>query len=315
MIRKVGTGYLESTLSPAMILYIKSTEVVAILIGSKVTHLVDDCIYHGADKVVYFENESLEYFNSTNYAKVISEIVKRYSPEALLVGGSVLGRDLAPRVSAKLVTGLTADATSIEFNTEEKNSKELWITRPAFGGNLYATIVCPKHRPQMATIRGNVFTKKIADINRTGEVIQFEYNLRPNNDITYIKKIDKTQDQIDITKARIIVSGGRGVAKDLNVLKDTAEVLHGEVAVSRALVDEGCAPKKIQVGQTGKTVRPTIYLACGISGAVQHTAGMDKSEMIIAINKDENAPIFDIADVSIVGDAKDVLSKVVSKLR
>ncbi len=289
--------------------------VVAILIGKTVHNLIEECIHYGADKVVYYENDALELFNSSNYAEVVSAIVKSYSPEALLIGGSVIGRDLAPRISAKLLTGLTADATSIEFNTEDETSKELWITRPAFGGNLYATIVCPNHRPQMATIRGNVFTKNTPDYDRTGEVVCFEYNLRPNTDITYVRKIEKVQDQIDITKARIIVSGGRGVSKDLDVLKDTAKVLHGEMAVSRALVDEGCAPKKIQVGQTGKTVRPTIYLACGISGAVQHTAGMDKSEMIIAINKDENAPIFDIADVSIVGDAKDVLSKVVSKLR
>ena len=289
--------------------------VVAILLGDNINDLTDTCFYYGADKVIRYNHESLKDYNTTNYAKVISEIIKEHDPEAFLIGGTVIGRDLAPRVSAKVKTGLTADATSIEFNPEDESSKELWITRPAFGGNLFATIVCPKHRPQMATIRPNVFEKLEKDTTKTGEIIDFNYDLVPNNDIRYIKKIVKKSEQLDITKARIIVSGGRGVMKNLELLEETAHSLHGEVAVSRAIVDEGLAPKTIQVGQTGKTVRPIIYIACGISGAVQHTAGMDKSDMIIAINNDENAPIFDIADISIVGNAQAILQHINTQLR
>ncbi len=292
-----------------------NTSIVAVLIGHNINELKKECIYYGADKVIGYDDQALALYNTTNYALVISEIVKAYYPEAFLIGGTLLGRDLAPRLSAKVETGLTADATSIEFNPEDTTSKQLWITRPAFGGNLFATIICPSHRPQMATIRPNVFDKSTRDETRFGEVIDFDYKLVPNNDITYVKKINKQLSRKNIQKAKIIVSGGRGVSKSLDLLQETATSLKGEVAVSRALVDEGIAPKDIQVGQTGKTVRPVIYLACGISGAVQHTAGMDKSDLIIAINNDEKAPIFDIADISIIGDAKDILSEINAKLR
>jgi len=289
--------------------------VVGILIGSSIENLVESLIHYGADKVIKFQNDGLLIYNTGNYADVISAIIKEYDPEAFLIGGTILGRDLAPRISAKIKTGLTADATSIEFNPDDMTSKELWITRPAFGGNLFATIVCPNHRPQTATIRGNVFEKNTIDTTRVGEVITFDYTLNVNNDIMIIKKVTKEIERKDITKARIIVSGGRGVSKEMTLLEETANHLQGEVAASRALVDEGLAPKTIQVGQTGKTVRPIIYLACGISGAVQHTAGMDNSEMIIAINSDENAPIFDIADIGIIGDAKQILNEINIQLR
>lgn len=290
-------------------------EVVGVLIGFDISKLADECIYYGADTVLLFQHESLKSYNTKNYATVLHQIIKEYDPEAFLFGGTQTGRDLAPRVSAKVKTGLTADATSIEFNIEDETSKQLWITRPAFGGNLFATIICPNHRPQMATIRGNVFEKNNRDESRKGVVHLLEYTFNFDHSITYIEKIETEKKENNIEKARIIVSGGRGVKKDLDLLKDTATSLNGEVAVSRALVDEGHAPKSNQVGQTGKTVRPVIYLACGISGAVQHTAGMDKSEMIIAINNDENAPIFDIADISIVGNAQDVLKSLNNKLR
>ena len=289
--------------------------VVSMIIGDNLKGLANECIYFGSDKVIKYENKILRDYNTTNYAKVISEMVKLYDPEALLIGGTITGRDLAPRISAKIKTGLTADATSIEFNPENEDSLELWITRPAFGGNLFATIVCPNHRPQMATIRGNVFDKQQRDETRQGVILDLEYNLEANEDLVYIRKIEKKNEGTDITKAKIIVSGGRGVSHDLDLLEETAHNLHGELAVSRVLVDEGIAPKTIQVGQTGKTVRPIIYLACGISGAVQHTAGMDKSDMIIAINNDENAPIFDIADISIVGNAQAILNELNVKLR
>lgn len=289
--------------------------VVAVLIGAELGDLDKECIYYGADKVITFTHEALSTYNTTNYATVISEIAMQNDPEAFLIGGTIIGRDLAPRISAKLRTGLTADATSIEFNPEDEGSKQLWITRPAFGGNLFATIVCPNHRPQMATIRGNVFAKLDRDTTKELQIEVFEFDFVPNNDIIVKKKITKEIVRKDITKAKIIVSGGRGVSKELELLEETAKNLNGEVAASRALVDEGIAPKTIQVGQTGKTVRPIIYLACGISGAVQHTAGMDNSEMIIAINQDENAPIFDISDIGIIGDAKQILNEINIRLR
>lgn len=289
--------------------------VVAILIGSDINTMQKECIYYGADKVITYEHPALEDYNTTNYARVISKIIEQEDPEVFLIGGTIIGRDLAPRISARIKTGLTADATSIKFHPDDKDSNELWITRPAFGGNLFATIICPEHRPQMATVRPNVFTMNERNENRVGVIEAFQYDLPMNTDIKYIKRITKEIERKDITKARIIVSGGRGVSKNLELLEETAHNFHGEVAVSRALVDEGVAPKTIQVGQTGKTVKPVIYLACGISGAVQHTAGMDKSEMIIAINNDENAPIFDIADISIVGNAQAILQEINTRLR
>lgn len=293
----------------------KDISVVALLIGSDLNNLASKLISYGANEVITYENKELVTYNTTNYAKVLSAMVRKYNPEAFLIGGTLHGRDLAPRISAKLRTGLTADATSIEFNPEDDTSTELWITRPAFGGNLFATIICPSHRPQMATIRGNIFTKKTPDFNIQGKITNFDYELEVNKDIRVLSRFRKDIERKDITKAKIIVSGGRGVSKELELLEDTAHSLKGEVAVSRALVDEGIASKTIQVGQTGKTVRPIIYLACGISGAVQHTAGMDNSEMIIAINSDENAPIFNIADIGIIGDAKQVLHEINIQLR
>lgn len=285
-------------------------KIVGLVLGSNIETISQQAIQFGADSTIQYHNDDLTIYNTANYATVIAEIVKENDPEALLIGGTLLGRDLAPRISAKIKTGLTADATSIVFNPDDETSRQLWITRPAFGGNLFATIVCPEHRPQMATVRENVFTKNVQDTSRTGEIVDFSYDLVSNNDIKILKKITKTIVRSDITKARIIVSGGRGVAKDICLLEETAHSLHGEVAASRALVDEGLCSKTIQVGQTGKTVRPIIYIACGISGAVQHTAGMDHSEMIIAINSDEKAPIFDIADIGIVGDAKKILHEI-----
>jgi electron transfer flavoprotein alpha subunit len=189
--------------------------IVGVLIGSSIELLVTKVIHYGADKVITYENKDLETYNTSNYSKVISEIIIENDPEAFLIGGTLLGRDLAPRISAKVKTGLTADATSIEFNPEDETSKELWITRPAFGGNLFATIVCPKHRPQMATIRENVFTKNMIDTTKGGIITSFDYDLIPNHDIRVLKKITKQTVRNDITKARIIVSGGRGVSKDI----------------------------------------------------------------------------------------------------
>jgi len=290
-------------------------QVVGVLIGNKIKDLAKEVIYYGADKVIYCDHVDLEIYNTMNYAEIIKGIIEEYKPEIFLYGGTILGRDLAPRISAKVNTGLTADATSIEFDPNDVNSKELWITRPAFGGNLFATIVCPNHKPQMATVRSNVFEKASRNTSKTGETLEYKYNILTNNAITLVRKIDKVQKKSDITKAKIIVSGGRGMSTNIDLLEETAQNLKGEVGASRALIDEGLCPKTIQVGQTGKTVKPIIYLACGISGAVQHTAGMENSEMIIAINTDENAPIFDVADISIIGDASKILHELNTRFK
>ena len=289
--------------------------IVALVIGSNIAKVANECAYYGADKVIKYANDELIDYHTTNYATVIAEILTQDKPSAFLIGGTALGRDLAPRISAKLQTGLTADATHIEFNPDDESSDQLWITRPAFGGNLFATIICPDKRPQMATIRPNVFTKNEPDTSKVALISDFSLDIPMKKDMKYVKKVTKKMNRVEIEKAKIIVSGGRGVKQDLSLLEETAKSLHGEMAVSRAIVDEGLAPKTIQVGQTGKTVRPVIYLACGISGAVQHTAGMDNSEMIIAINTDENAPIFDVADISIVGNAQAILNEINAKLR
>lgn len=289
--------------------------IVALLIGHDISNVTNECAYHGADKIIRYKNDDLKDYHTTNYANVIAEILKENKPSSFLIGGTPLGRDLAPRISAKMQTGLTADATHVEFNPDDESSDQLWITRPAFGGNLFATIICPDRRPQMATIRPNVFTKSEPDNTKAAIISDFNLDISMKKDMKYVKKIAKKLNNVEIEKAKIIVSGGRGVKQDLPLIEETAKSLNGEMAVSRAIVDEGLAPKTIQVGQTGKTVRPVIYLACGISGAVQHTAGMDNSDMIIAINTDENAPIFDVADISIVGNAQAILTEINAKLR
>lgn len=289
--------------------------IVGVLIGDQKTELEKEVLYYGADKVITYYSKDLATYNTANYALVLNEIITEYKPLIFLFGGTNTGRDLAPRLSAKAKTGLTADATSIEFNEEDKDSKTLWITRPAFGGNLFATIVCEDHLPQMATIRPGIFIKQGRIVTEDLNIIEFTKDLSFTKGIKIKKTIKKEKSlHADITKANIIVSAGRGVKNDINLLKEASTSLKGELAGSRAIIDEGILSKDIQVGQTGKTVRPNIYLACGISGAVQHTAGMNNSELIIAINTDEAAPIFDIADISIVGDAVPILQEMVEKL-
>lgn len=262
-------------------------------------------VEHGADKIIRVEAPSLSQYDTMAYTDVIEKAVRDTNPEALLIGGTMLGRDLAPRVSARLDTGLTADATHIDF--DEGDSDILHITRPAFGGNLYATIVCEAHRPQMASIRPGVFEPLMRDPSREATM---ETLAAPTARPSLVKTIEthkkETRDK-SLDEARIIVSAGRGVKGCLNLVRDVANHFEGDIGASRALVDEGLIEKPSQVGQTGTTVRPVIYLACGISGAIQHIAGMDKSETIIAINTDEGAPIFNVADLGIVGDAKPIL--------
>lgn len=283
--------------------------VVAILLGNQIKEKANDLIAHGADKVVVVENEMLQEYVTEPYAKAMMEIIQTHNPEIVLYGATSIGRDLAPRVSARIHTGLTADCTKLDIDEE---TKLLMMTRPAFGGNIMATIVCEDFRPQMATVRPGVMKALEADANRKGEIEEFEVEFTDADMNVKIREVVKTEHKsVDITEAKILVAGGRGVgnAEGFKDLEELAKTLDGEVAASRAAVDSGWISNDRQVGQTGKTVRPELYLACGISGAIQHAAGMENSDFIVAINRDEDAAIFDIADLGIVGDIKKILPK------
>ena len=276
------------------------TEVTAVLIGYNVKNLADKLAEYGADKVILVDDPELETYRTEPYAHALASVIEKYKPEIVLVGATAIGRDLGPTVSARVKTGLTADCTVLEIGDfplnaipgQEQKHNQLLMTRPAFGGNTIATIACPDNRPQMATVRPGVM-QKIAPIAGAKAVIE-EYNpgFTPNNKYVTIKEVVKAvSDTVDIMDAKILVSGGRGVgsAENFKILDDLAEVLGGTVSCSRAVVDNGWKPKDLQVGQTGKTVRPQIYFAIGISGAIQHVAGMEESDLIVAINKDETA--------------------------
>ena len=298
-----------------------NTDVTAVLLGSGVKDLADKLAEYGADKVIVVDDPELKVYRTEPYAHALASVINKYKPEIVLVGATAIGRDLGPRVSARVATGLTADCTVLEIGDfplqaipgQEQKHNQLLMTRPAFGGNTIATIACPDNRPQMATVRAGVM-QKIEPIKGAKAVVE-EYNpgFTPNNKYVEILDVVKAvTDTVDIMDAKILVSGGRGVGSPENfkILEDLAEVLGGTVSCSRAVVDSGWKPKDLQVGQTGKTVRPNVYFAIGISGAIQHVAGMEESDIIIAINKDADAPIFDVADYGIVGD----LNKIVPKL-
>ena len=302
------------------------TEVTAVLIGYNVKNLADKLAEYGADKVILVDDPELETYRTEPYAHALASVIEKYKPEIVLVGATAIGRDLGPTVSARVKTGLTADCTVLEIGDfplvaipgQEQKHNQLLMTRPAFGGNTIATIACPDDRPQMATVRPGVM-QKIAPIAGAKAVIE-EYNpgFTPNNKYVTIKEVVKAvSDTVDIMDAKILVSGGRGVgsAENFKILEDLAEVLGGTVSCSRAVVDNGWKPKDLQVGQTGKTVRPQIYFAIGISGAIQHVAGMEESDLIVAINKDETAPIFDVADYGIVGDLNKVVPALTEQLK
>lgn len=297
------------------------TEVTAVLLGYNVKSLADSLAQYGADKVIVVDDPALEVYRTEPYTQALAAVINEYKPEIMLVGATAIGRDLGPRVSARVGTGLTADCTVLEIgdfplnplpNKEQKHN-QLLMTRPAFGGNTIATIACPDNRPQMATVRPGVMQKIEPIADAKAEVIEFNPALEENN--CYVEILDIVKEvatTVDIQAAKILVSGGRGVGSKENfkLLYDLADALGGTVSCSRAAVDNGWLPKDLQVGQTGKTVRPNVYFAIGISGAIQHAAGMEESDIIIAINKDASAPIFDVADYGIVGD----LNKIVPML-
>ncbi len=273
-------------------------ELTALLLGHKnIEEMTKELGAFGADKVLVCDNELLTHYSTDGYTKVINEVVNAKKPEILFIGASFIGRDLGPRVAGRLSTGLTADCTSLDVDPENNN---LLMTRPAFGGNLMATIVCGDHRPQMSTVRPGVFEKLAKDENRAFQIEKFDVQLSASDIRTEtIEVVKSVKEMVDITEADIVVSGGRGVGckENFALLQELADVMGGTLAGSRAAVDNGWVEKAVQVGQTGKTVRPTIYIACGISGAIQHLAGMQDSNYIIAINKDSDAPIMKAADI------------------
>lgn len=286
----------------------------ALLLGQNIEALAKTLAEHGADEVLVADDKNLEHYTTDAYTKVICDLANERKPGILFVGATFIGRDLGPRIAGRLLTGLTADCTSVEVEGE---NGDLLATRPAFGGNLMATIACPEHRPQMATVRPGVFAK----INTDGancKIEKVEVKLVDSDVRTKVLEIVKAKkDIIDIAEADFIVAGGRGVGNSENfkLIEELAKALEGSVAGSRAAVENGWIDGAYQVGQTGKTVRPQIYIACGISGAIQHVAGMQDSDLIIAVNKDDSAPIMKIADYAIVGDLAKVVPELIAQVK
>lgn len=302
-----------------------NTEVTAMLLGHNVKGLADQLAEYGADKVIVVDDPELEIYRTEPYTHAIHKIIDEYKPEIVIYGATAIGRDLAPRISARVHTGLTADCTVLEigdFQQPGPNGEllhnQLLMTRPAFGGNTIATIACPDFRPQMATVRPGVMQKIDKIAGAKANVIEFNPGFEKNNNYVDVEKVVKlVKDTVDISEAKILISGGRGVGSKENfkILQDLADVLGATVSSSRAAVDNGWTEKDQQVGQTGKTVRPHVYFAIGISGAIQHVAGMEESDIIIAINKDESAPIFDVADYGIVGDLNKIVPQLTEKIK
>lgn len=290
-------------------------EVSAVLCGENVEGLCADLFAYGADKVYLADAPELKNYTTDGYSKVIDEAIKKYKPEIVMYGATHIGRDLGPALAVKSGTGLTADCTQLELPAEDRQFR---MTRPAFGGNLMATIMCPNHRPQMSTVRPGVMQKtENPQFGKTGEIVKLDVAFAEGDIRTKVLEIVKTaKDAVSLTDAKVIVAGGMGVgsAEGFKLLEQLADKLGGIVAGSRAAVDEGWIDKSRQIGQTGTTVKPQIYIACGISGAIQHIAGMQDSDYIIAINTNEAAPIFEVADYGMVGDLHKVIPELIAAL-
>lgn len=286
----------------------------AILLGDDVEELSKELSEYGAEKIYLCKSPLLKDFTTDAYTKVISETIEKYKPEIVLLGATHIGRDLAPRIAARVDTGLTADCTCLEIDPEDKKIRQ---TRPAFGGNVMATIVCPNHRPQMSTVRPGVMEKAVFNPLNVAEIINVNFDLEEKDIRTkLIKRVKNGNEVISLTDANVIIAGGKGLGnkEGFDLLKQLANKFGGTIAASRACVDEGWIDHSYQVGQTGTTVKPTIYFACGISGAIQHVSGMKSSDIIVAINKNENAPIFEIADYGIVGDLYQILPMLIENI-
>ncbi|MDO4552477.1 MAG: FAD-binding protein [Bacillota bacterium] len=311
------------------------TKVCAVLIGDQIDHLTDECYAYGADKVYLISHPLLKNYTTDGYTKVLVDAIREYKPEIVLYGATHIGRDLAPRAAARMNAGLTADCTRLDVKVSsyieyaQKNttldtstldandpSTGLKQTRPAFGGNLMATIICPRTRPQMSTVRPGVMQKREKVEGARGELIRVEPQLAEGDIRTKILDIVKSaKEMVSLTDAKIICSGGRGLGgpEGFALIKEFADKVGGVVGSSRAAVDAGWIDHSHQVGQTGTTVKPNIYFACGISGAIQHLAGMQTSDIIVAINKDADAPIFEVADYGIVGDLYKVIPQIIAE--
>lgn len=311
------------------------TKVCAVLVGHETDHLIQELYAYGADRIYQIDHPLLAHYTTDGYARAITDAIRRKKPEIVLFGATHVGRDLAPRIAARLDTGLTADCTRLDIDTAdymeylEKNTtaslagldaddgdKGLKQTRPAFGGNLMATIVTPSTRPQMATVRPGVMEKLEKDADRTGELVKLDPELAPEDlRVEVLEVVKEAKELVSLTDARIICSGGRGLgdASGFALMEEFAKKVGGVVGASRAAVDSGWIDQSHQVGQTGTTVKPNIYFACGISGAIQHLAGMQTSDIIVAINKDPEAPMMQLADYAICGDLKKVIPEIIAQ--
>ena len=291
------------------------TEVTAIVLGQNIGHVPKELIAFGADRVMVAEHSELLDYRTGAYSSVIVNMIQKIRPEITLFGATPIGRDVAPRVANRLQTGLTADCTGLDIDPEKKI---LLQTRPAFGGNVMATIICPDNRPQMSTVRPGVMKKLARDPKRAGSIERFDVTLTEKDIITRLLEVSEEERRhVNLEEAKIIVSGGRGMKapENFKILEDLAHELGAEVGASRAAVDALWIDQIHQVGQTGKTVQPELYIACGISGAIQHLAGMNRAKFIIAINKDANAPIHGVADCSFIGDLHKIVPRLTELIR
>ncbi len=288
---------------------------VAVVMGKDVRSAAQDAIAYGADQVILVEGDEYNTYNTDAATFAMCALIEKYAPSIVLYGATNNGRDLGPRVACKLETGLTADCTGLDIDEE---TRLLMSTRPTFGGNLMATIACPNHRPQMSTVRPGVFKKPAYDPTRTCEILEEDIHINPAEiRVKLVERVKEVAEAVNLEEAEIIVSGGRGLkeAGNFKLVQDLADVLGATVGASRAVVDAGWIPHAHQVGQTGKTVAPKIYIAVGISGAIQHLAGMTGSKTVVAINKDPDAPIFGVADYGIVGDLFEVVPALIEEIK
>jgi electron transfer flavoprotein alpha subunit len=290
-------------------------KLVAVVLGSGVRAVAQEAIHYGADQVILVEGEEYKNYNTDAATFAMCALIEKYAPSIVLYGATNNGRDLGPRVACKLETGLTADCTALDIDPE---TRLLMSTRPTFGGNLMATIACPDHRPQMSTVRPGVFKKPQKDETRTGDLVEESLHIDPSQiRVKLVERIRQVAQAVNLEEAEIIVAGGRGLktAENFKLVEDLAQVLGGTVGASRAAVDADWIPHAHQVGQTGKTVAPKLYIAIGISGAIQHLAGMSGSKTVVAINKDPDAPIFGVADYAIVGDLFEVVPALIEEIK
>jgi len=289
-------------------------ELYCVILGKGVTEKAEDIISYGVDKVFVYDDECLKKFRDDPYSNILIDFLKKIKPSIFLIGGTSIGRSIAPRISSSLKTGLTADCTGLEINKKDKN---LLQTRPAFGGNIMATIICSNNRPQMATVRYKIMKPAEKIPGYKGEVVNMKFDKEKIRDRVEVKKMEKIEGDLNIIEAEIIVSGGNGLSSDkgFKLINELAKSLGGVVGASRVAVDKGWISYPHQVGLSGKTVRPRIYIACGISGSAQHLAGMGRSDFIVAINNDPSAPIFGTADIGLVGDLYEIIPELIKNIK